>query len=274
MTTTIKKDYLSYSQIALWNGGLGKKEYITQYFMDIKPPTSPQMMMGSNIHDDLPDLLELDEDDINEFELKIEAKIEGVQCLGYIDRVDITNGIVYEYKTGKPWTYDAVQNHKQLHMYYLLYKAKFGVYPNKVILGHIDMDEGAITETEYIPDAKNLETFIQEIKDTRAGIDKAYNDFINTKDEARYLSDRLCELMQKMQELEDEQEALKKALIELRPEGYVDDNLNLYTITKTTLKYPKEYDKEVALIKDKYNNLAVKKDSISYGIKYKIKQNV
>lgn len=273
-TTITKKDYLSYSQIALWDGGRGKKEYITQYFVGIKQQASPQMMKGSNVHDDLPNLLELDENATNEFEYKIEENIGGVNCLGYIDRVDITNGIVYEYKTGKPWTYDAVQTHKQLHMYYLLYKAKFGAYPKKIVLAHINIDEGVITETEYIPDTKKLETFIQEIKDTREGIDNAWNDFINTKDEALYISERLCELMQKMQELEDEKEALKKALIELRPEGYVDDNLNLYTIAKTTLKYPKEYDEEVALIKDKYDNLAVKKDSISYGIKYKIKQNV
>ena len=271
MTATTKKDYLSYSQIALWNGGLGKKEYITQYFMGIKPPTSPQMMKGSNIHDDLPDLLELDEDDINEFEFKIEEVISGVNCLGYIDRIDITNGILYEYKTGKEWTYDAVQKHKQLHMYYLLYKAKFGAYPKRVVLGHINMYQGIITETEYIPDKDTLEAFKQEIKDTREGIDEAWDEFISTQDEALYLSERLCELMQKMQELEDEQEALKKALIELRPEGYVDNNINLYTINKTSIKYPKEYDDEVALIKDKYDNLAVKKDSISYGIKYKIK---
>lgn len=271
MNTTIKKDYLSYSQLALWNGGLGKKEYITQYFMGIKPPTSPQMMKGSNIHDDLPNLLDINEDDINEFEFKIEAEIGGVKCLGYIDRVDITNGIVYEYKTGKSWTYDDVQNHKQLHMYYLLYKERFGVYPNKVILGYIDMDEGVITETEYIPDAKKLETFIQEIKDTREGIDNAWVEFINTKDEARYLSDRLCELLLKIQELQDEQEMLKHALIEMRPEGYVDSKINLYTIQKSTVKYPQEYDEEVALIKDKYEPLSVKKDSILYAIKYKIK---
>jgi len=270
----IKKEYLSYSQIALWDGGRGKKEYIAQYFMGIKPPTSPQMMKGSNIHDDLPNLLELNETDINEFEYKIEAKIAGVQCLGYIDRVDITNGILYEYKTGKEWTYEAVQKHKQLHMYYLLYKERFGVYPNKVILGHIDINEGVINEIDYIPDEDKLNAFVDEIKSTRAGIDEAYNDFIDTEDEALYLSECLCELVQKMQELTDEQDALKQALIELRPEGYIDSNLNLYKINKTTFKYPKEYDEEVALIKDKYDVLAVKKDSISYGIKYKIKQNV
>ncbi len=274
MTATTKKDYLSYSQIALWNGGLGKKEYITQYFMGIKPPTSPQMMKGSNIHDDLPDLLELDEDDINEFEYKIEENISGVNCLGYIDSIDFTNGILYEYKTGKPWTYDAVQNHKQLHMYYLLYKARFGVYPNKVVLGHIDINEGVITETEYVPDVNRLETFIQEIKDTREGIDNAWNDFINTKDEALYISERLCELMHKMQELKDQEDVLRNKLIDIKPEGYTDSNINLYTVKKVATQYPMQYYDEVALIKDKYDSLSVKKDSISYGIKYKIKQNV
>ena len=159
-------------------------------------------------------------------------------------------------------------------MYYLLYKERFGVYPNKVILGHIDINEGVINEIDYIPDEDKLNAFVDEIKSTRAGIDEAYNDFIDTKDEALYLSECLCELAQKMQELTDEQDVLKQELIELMPEGYIDSNLNLYKINKTTFKYPKEYDEEVALIKDKYDVLAVKKDSISYGIKYKIKQNV
>lgn len=266
--STTKKEYLSYSQIALWNGGLGKKEYITQYFMGIKPPTSPQMMKGSNIHDDLPDLLDLDEGTINEFEFKIEANIGGVKCLGYIDRVDFTNGIVYEYKTGKPWAYDAVQNHKQLHMYYLLYKERFGVYPNKVILGHIDIDEGIITETEYVPNQDTLDAFIKEVQTARVDIDKAYNDFINTKDRAGVISDRLYELMQIMQGLQDEQVLLKNELIEMKPEGYVDDRINLYPIRKTILQYPKEYDDELLSIKNKYDNLAIKKEGVSYGIKY------
>lgn len=268
MTDTIKKDYLSYSQLALWNGGLGKKQYIVQYFMGIKAPTSPQMMKGSNIHDELPNLLELDENSINEFEYKIEANIGGVKCLGYIDRVDITNGIVYEYKTGKPWTYDAVQNHKQMHMYYLLYKERFGVYPNKVILGHIDMDEGVINETEYVPNQDALDAFIKEVQTTRVDIDIAYDDFISNKDRACAISDRLYELMKIMQELQDEQVVLKNELIAMKPEGYIDDKVNLYAIKKMLVQYPKEYDNELSIIKEKYDSLAIKKEGVSYGIKY------
>lgn len=267
MTTTVKKEYLSYSQISLWDGGHGKKEYIKQYFMGIKPPTSPQMHNGSIVHDRLPDMLNLPQNEVNEFEYKIDLDIAGIRCLGYFDRLDFTNKVIYEYKTGKQWTDDAVQNHKQLHMYYLLYLKRFDEEPEKIILAHISSD-CTITEFEYRPDSAKIEAFINEIKEARAGIDEAYDEYMSNKSDVEYISSRLTELAIKIDDLEDEQAVLKNRLIGLYPDGYANDFINLYKINKVSKEYPAEFDDEVASIKDKYANLCIKKETTSYGIKY------
>jgi len=127
---TIKneKEYLSYSAIDLWRKD--KEAYRRRYYEGEPSFTSPYTIFGSHVHKMVEDghmTLKKHPRDVYKNEVKIEAEIEGVHLIGYIDLFDPVKYRVSDLKTAiKPWTQVSVQQLSQLPFYQLLVKKVYG----------------------------------------------------------------------------------------------------------------------------------------------------
>ena len=273
------KQYLSYSQIMLWQKS--KKEYIKKYFDEVETYLTDQMAFGKWAHERLEEIYGTD---MVEYEIELQEEINGVLVKGYIDMYSKERNTIYEFKTGKdngaPWTQERVDSHLQLHIYYLLMLKRNGIAP-KIMFGQIPQDENFsiadIEYIEYIPDQKKLKRAEEIIKKTREEINKAYDEWIvDIKEEVKEL-DEFIELKKKQEEIEERINELKEILQETYPEGIKTDKMNMYTITKKTYKYEgleaqkQELDKKSAEYKEACKVYEKNNDpesvSITYGYK-------
>lgn len=119
----LPRGYLSWSQYDIWSRS--KEEYKKRYFIGKKPPESMEATFGKKIaklietdptHDEVKDIPRLASP-----EHRIEAEIDGVRVLGFLDSYCPDTGKFLEYKTGrKPWTASRVRKHGQLPFYAML----------------------------------------------------------------------------------------------------------------------------------------------------------
>lgn len=134
----LPKTYLSYSSMDLWLRD--KEAYRKRYYEGEPYLDTPYTQFGSKVGEALetgnyfdPILKDVPVYSDPEHELRVE--IGGVPVLGYIDSFDPDTLAILEYKTGirskdgKPtWDRVKVRKHKQLPIYCLLVRKKFGDY--------------------------------------------------------------------------------------------------------------------------------------------------
>ena len=153
MKIILPKNYLSFSQYALWNSSKGS--YRKRYYLNQKPPTTKQMEFGKKIARILEDKNN-NLDFVPQYpvpEEKIEVEIKGVKLLGFIDTFDPEECKYREFKTGHankagkaPWDKIKVQKHVQLPFYSVLIEEKYSKVCNITHLDWIETEKVSIPE--------------------------------------------------------------------------------------------------------------------------------
>lgn len=147
MKIILPKNYLSWSSYSLWKRN--KDQFIDLYFKNGKPLETKYLHFGKLIADAietgtikeiLPDLIIY-----QHVEFKIEANIQGVPILSFIDSYNSEENIFREYKTGKnPWSLSKVQKHGQLLFYAVALRATTGTMPKYC---HLDWIQTELEES-------------------------------------------------------------------------------------------------------------------------------
>jgi hypothetical protein len=121
------KEYLSHSAMELWRKD--KLAYRRRYYDGEPSFTSPFTVFGSEVHKLVEDgKLLIDKHLPNEYhhEVKLEASIDGVHVLGYLDMLHKDTLSVTDIKTSiNPWTSLMVYKLDQLPLYQLLIKENY-----------------------------------------------------------------------------------------------------------------------------------------------------
>ena len=111
---------LSWSQISSFE--YDPHQWYRRYILNEKIEASSAMAFGKEIGDDY----KYEANFIREY--KLEAKIDGVPLIGFIDAFDIENKKMIELKTGKKWDRKKAQSHGQIDLYcamlYVMHKIK------------------------------------------------------------------------------------------------------------------------------------------------------
>ena len=137
----LPKPYLSYSAMDLWMRD--PAAYRKRYYIGEPYFSTPYTEFGNKVGNALEtgkffDPILKDVPRYSGMEHKIEIDVLGVPFLGYIDSYNPKTKAILEYKTGirskegvKPWNRVKVRKHKQLTIYALLVREKYGDYnPN------------------------------------------------------------------------------------------------------------------------------------------------
>ena len=187
----LPRGYLSYSAMELW---LRDKEgYRLRYYVGEDYFSTPYTEFGNKVGEALE--FRQWEDPVlapvrgkipqgTHPEHKLEVVINGVTMFGKLDDFDLQNYAIEEYKTGirdakgkAPWNKVAVRKHKQLTLYSLFVRTKYGIYNPNIRLTWMETAWGQVCKditfgSKVIQDCnKNLyltghvETFWREIKD-------------------------------------------------------------------------------------------------------------
>jgi len=123
-----EKEYLSYSAIDLWRKD--KEAYRRRYYEGEPSFTSPFTVLGTEVHRQVEHgelILNKHPVDKYKHEVKVEAELDGVLVLGYIDMLETKNNRVVDLKTSiNPWDRVKVQQLKQLPLYQLLVRELYG----------------------------------------------------------------------------------------------------------------------------------------------------
>lgn len=281
-----KKQYLSYSQIALWLKS--RKQYKKQYFYGIEAYGTDAMRIGTASHNHLPSIFG---NRYYEYEKEFDCVINGVRLYGKVDMYSEFSNTIYEFKTGKKdgeeWDEALVNSHLQLHLYYLMHEQIFG-RKCYIKLGKIPKntfyDETNIEWIEYTPNEEVLEATKRLIVQVRSEIDEAYDEFVKSGVEPIYDRDMeaLIKLLHDVAKKEERIAFLKNKIKERYKDGIDYDGCTVYPIKKETYDFSKDEnivkikafsDEYNALLKDaqdafKKANQPVKTD-ISYGFKIK-----
>lgn len=127
-TRFFSKTHLSYSKIALWKQG--RKQFVDTYFIGKEKHDTPELLFGKMFAEKLErgdtDVAHIPRYELSEY--KLQCKVDGIPCLGFIDSLKDTKDAFLEYKTGRvPWDAARVNGHLQLDMYSLMLQEMFGV---------------------------------------------------------------------------------------------------------------------------------------------------
>ncbi len=164
----MKKKHFSWSQLNLWE--TNKKQYIRKYFANEKQYQTKEMSFGKKFADKL-----YEENKIN-CELKIEAKLEDINLLSYIDYCYNDYLSFREIKTGKvEWDQKRADNHGQIYFYALIINIASGIKPKKAYLDWFPTTENENKEIIISKDKKTFEVKItqEKIKNMKKRIIKA-----------------------------------------------------------------------------------------------------
>lgn len=160
----LPKPHLSWSQMEIWTKN--PERYKREYFENAKKLDTKYLQFGKGIaksiedgsyKEILPDLV------VYKFpEYKIEAEIQGVPVLSYVDSYydesELNPHVFREYKTGKhPWTQAKVQKHGQLLFYAVGLRAKIGTMPEYCDLDWIETAESSDSDDFWSQADKKLE---------------------------------------------------------------------------------------------------------------------
>lgn len=159
--TKLPKEYLSYSQYALWNSN--KDAYRRRYYLNEKSPETAETIFGKKVGRYLEELdktavTDEEREILNKVEryskpeYKIEIDLEGTKLLGYLDSFDPKKKRFLEYKTSHKnkqgedyWTHKKVQNHEQLDFYSLLVEMKHGKVQDDCKLVYMETEVTPVT---------------------------------------------------------------------------------------------------------------------------------
>lgn len=163
----LPKEYLSYSQIQLWQND--PERYKEIYFdnrdelrthnagMEYGKVVADALEKGIDTGDLLTDtaMFLLPKYDLADKEIRAEMKTKygWLTLMGRPDSMDSVSKSFYEYKTGKTaWTIPKVQNHLQLHFYAVLIYLAHKVVPPRVSLIWIETEQlgGTIKPTGHV----------------------------------------------------------------------------------------------------------------------------
>lgn len=125
------------------------EQWYKKYILEQEQSTNAQMLYGNEIGNKLsnnpsflPEVLRY-----SVFEQKLEAKIENIKLIGFLDSFDPVTCNFYEYKTSSnktKWTNKSVKIHGQLDFYFFLIWMNYKVPPEKIKckLFYIPVEQG------------------------------------------------------------------------------------------------------------------------------------
>lgn len=90
------------------------------------------------------------------FQHKFLVKIGKVECIGFSDDINIEKKELIERKTGKSWTQDKANKHRQIDMYASMIYLKYGIKPEdlKISLVWMQTEEQQDFRTDFVKDMK------------------------------------------------------------------------------------------------------------------------
>jgi hypothetical protein len=169
----LPKNYISYSQIALWQND--RERYIALYMDDdqTKRLSNTGMDYGREVAEALEDerstgdlltdaaMLLVPKYDIRDKEIRVDMKTKdgAISLLGRPDVMDSITHSFAEYKTGKgSWTQGKAEKHLQLQLYAMMIYLAYGVIPPRVSLVWIETQD---TEDGIKPTGKVKEFIVK-----------------------------------------------------------------------------------------------------------------
>jgi hypothetical protein len=130
----LPRNYLSYSAISLWYSD--REGFRMKYYEGIEPPGTDYTIYGSEIHKKIErgELAVKDHPrEKYKSEVRVEAEVDGIPVLGYLDLFNPKTKAVSDIKTGIPrpdgkprWTQSEVQKLDQLPFYHLIVREHYG----------------------------------------------------------------------------------------------------------------------------------------------------
>lgn len=133
------RPYLSWSQLELFRKS--PREYAMRYIYGSNP-TNPAMELGKVVAEMLEKDTEQEDAALEHARIflpsypskehEIRATIAGVPLLGKLDGYDPVKGLIGEYKTGRLWTQERADKHRQLDFYALLVHLAYRVPVDRI----------------------------------------------------------------------------------------------------------------------------------------------
>jgi hypothetical protein len=126
---------LSYSQLASFE--YSREDWFDNYVLGKRTPPTPEMLIGTK----LGDLIGTDDNPIEglnppgQKEYPVEAELEGIRLVGFIDHFCPNMLVLHENKTSpnkKRWTQRKADEHHQLTMYALMLNMRDGIEPEDI----------------------------------------------------------------------------------------------------------------------------------------------
>lgn len=171
----LPKPYLSYSAMELW---LRDKEgYRKRYYLEEPYFSTPYTEFGNEVGGAL-ERREWDHPVLAPVvgkvpqqthpEHRIDVEIQGVNVMGFLDDFNMETGAIEEYKTGirnkgkAPWDRVKVRKHKQLTLYTLMVREKYGAWNPDIQLTWM--------ETEWADIEKEVEFGGVLMKESQKGL--------------------------------------------------------------------------------------------------------
>ena len=283
----MKKTYLSYSQITLWLSS--KKTYIQKYFEGLEGYQTDAMKIGTAVHRVLPKFYG---NDGVKYEYELRGAVDGVEMLAYLDMLNEDRHIIYEFKTGMnngvAWDKEGVDNHLQLHIYYIMYNEIFNIEPI-IFLGKLpkktSFEEKDVDFIRYTPDNEKIQKTRELIARVRKEIDEAYEKWLSEKGKEVEIDVDLLEELYVLQEdlthIQSRISEIKEELQGMYKDGIEYGGVNMYKIEKKTYDFSTDEninkikafsDEYSALLKDAQDNFkklnAPTKVDVSYGFRF------
>lgn len=156
----LPKPYLSYSAIDLWMRD--KESYRKRYYLHEPYFSTPYTEFGNVVggaleerqwdHPALAPVVGKVPQQTHP-EHRIDVEINGVPVMGFLDDFNLETKAIEEYKTGirdktgkPPWNYVKVQDHKQLDLYSLMVREKYGEWNPDIQLTWMETEWADISD--------------------------------------------------------------------------------------------------------------------------------
>lgn len=177
------REYLSWSQLDCFERS--PREYILRYVYGDRR-TNPAMELGKRMAEMLEKDTEQDDEQLEFYrtflphypqsEFEIKAEIAGVPLLGKLDGFQEETLEIGEYKTGRNWTQERADSHRQLDFYAMLVWKKYGKLPGKITLHWIPTRLNEAGQPELTGEIQHFETArtLQQVLQIAADAKKAW----------------------------------------------------------------------------------------------------
>lgn len=135
-----------------------KEEWYEKYINGKRGKDTGPLVFGKNVgerlateQDFLPEVPRL-----KEYEHELCVKIGKIPCIGFLDNFDLEAKCFSEFKTGKKWTQDKANKHRQIDMYAAMIYLKYGIKPEdlNIKLIWLPTEEKQDFRTDFVKDMK------------------------------------------------------------------------------------------------------------------------